>query len=221
VTKNRFYELLPRHLKTATNRKVSALVEDPLFEPESTEAIIGQLGTSTGLSSTELERNPILPELTPQRQKQQLTIAAAVGEDGSVGAAAYYDDLIGSIEANGGIVSDRNRLFNTLWSSWTPPIAVDRWTNFYRYVWTGEGDARVNGEYITKDPDGSQTVVWVVQTDGTLLRTEVAIYSGSIGSHAAGTIDGQLVQDSSRRIYSWNAADSQWRRQLRPCSGRP
>jgi hypothetical protein len=210
VTKNRFYELLPRHLKTATNRKVSALVEDPLFEPESTEAIIGQLGTSTGLSSTELERNPILPELTPQRQKQQLTIAAAVGEDGSVGAAAYYDDLIGSIEANGGIVSDRNRLFNTLWSSWTPPIAVDRWTNFYRYVWTGEGDARVNGEYITKDPDGSQTVVWVVQTDGTLLRTEVAIYSGSIGSHAAGTIDGQLVQDSSRRIYSWNAADSQW-----------
>jgi hypothetical protein len=209
VPQHRYYDLLPRYLKTSQNKRASAIAEDILYDPESFEPVEGQIGDVTSVREQDLLRDPLISEINEERRNNQLSVGVVTGADGAVNEGAFYADLLGQIVSNGGIVSNTIRLFDTDWFSWTPPIDVDKWTNFVRYVWTGEGDARVNGEYITKDPGGSKATLYLVEGPSTFTAVNVELTIDTIGDFTSGTTIGQLREDPyvNRIIYRWDGAN--------------
>lgn len=206
---NRFFDLLPKYLKTQVNRKTSALSADLLFEPEDSEQILGQVGDVSGVSAADLARTPQIHEPDPERRAHQLSVAAVLGVDGSIEGASFLSDLIGHVSSNGGLVGDQARLLDTGYWAWNPPIDADRWTNFHRYVWIGPGEARTSAEYITKDPEGSRVVLHRVDGPSSFTPVTVTVSSVALGSFPAGTSVGQLREDGTtadRIIYRWDGS---------------
>ena len=203
------FEQLPDYLKTTHNNREYWITDDPLYEPERAEFVIGWIGDTDVLSEEDLQRTPPLPAPTPARERYQLTIGATYIDPATQErqSGAFYQDLVGQIEANGGIVGDDpNRVFSTNFYSWAPPFDFDKHVNFGRYFWTGAGAADVNGEYVTKEPVGSRTVLhewtgsdWVTRI---VSLNDGLPVSGSVGDYA---------EDSSgnvRRIFRWDGI--QW-----------
>lgn len=208
MPQHRFYDLLPRYLKTSQNRRSAAIGEDLLYDPEEFDPIEGQIGDMTGVSDAELARDPLVPEINESRQRNQLSVAVVADIDGSVEASAFYYDLLGQIDSNGGITSSIRRVLDTDWFAWTPPFDPDRWMNYQRYVWLGEGEARVNGEYVTKDPNGSRTVLHLVEGQRQITRQIVEL-SATAHPFSSGTTAGQLREDCTdptRPIYRWDGS---------------
>lgn len=215
MTENRAFKFLPSRLKTPYNKRSMSVTDDVLFEPENFGIVEGQIGDSTGLTERQLAREPFIAEIDDERKAYQLSVAVtsrAGGEaTGNIETAAFYTDLIRQIRSNGGLVDDHSRLFASGWSAWAPPIDYDRWVNFARYYWTGPGDSRIQGEYITKDPDGSQTVLYTISGIN-VQRVLVPISKVAHASFPGGSTVGQLLEDGTdpmRRIYRWNG--SEWR----------
>lgn len=212
MAENRFYELLPQRLKTAINRRSAHASEDVAFEPENFEFVEGQIGDDTGVSADDLARSPFIEERDADRTNYQLSVAVVSREDpldenSRINRGAFYTDLIGHLSAEGGITSDHSRLFDSGWYAWTPPIAYDKWTNFQKYFWTGPGVAAVQGEYITKEPAGTRTNLYVSTSATEAEKVQVEIRTDAKGSWGAGTAVGDLREDTTtedRKVYRWN-----------------
>lgn len=206
----RFFDLLPRYLKTKHNDRSTAIAEDVMYDPEDFEPVEGYIGDAMLLEQEELERNPKIPEINEERSSYQLSVSVVSGESESdVVAGAFYNDIIGQLRSNNADIDNHSRIFSSSYFEWCPPIDIDRWTNFHRYVWTGEGDAKLNGEYVTKDPAGSRTVLWRVDSSSTITRVVVQQSAVEVGSFTNGTAIGDLKEDCTdpnRRIYRWNGS---------------
>lgn len=205
----RAFEQIPDNLKTPHNNREYWIADDPLFEPERAEFVIGWIGDTSELSEEDLERTPALPAPTPERQRYQLTIGSTYLDPDTQErlSGAYYQDLVGQIEANGGIVGDDpNRVFETRFYAWAPPIDFDKLVNFGRYFWIGAGAADVNGEFVTKEPGGSRTVIYEWTGSEFVKRTCLLV-----PSLPASASTGDYAEDSSsalRRIFRYDGI--QW-----------
>lgn len=205
----RAFEQLPDYLKTTQNNREFWIADDPLYEPERADFVIGWVGDTSVLSEEDLERTPPLPAPTPERQRYQLSIGSTYIDPASQQrlSGAFYQDLVGQIEANGGIVGDDpNRVFETRFYSWAPPMDFDKHINFGRYFWTGAGAADVNGEFVTKEPAGSRTVLY--EWTGTVFKVRVCQLVNGLPVVA---VAGDYAEDASlntRRIFRYNG--TQW-----------
>jgi len=205
----RVFTNYPESLKTDQNNRETFVADDPLFEPEQANFLNGFIGDVSNLTTDDLSRTPLILEITPERQKYQLSVATTfINPDTQVRESyASYTDMTRQIEANGGDTSDPNRVFSTEFYAWTPPIDYDKHINFSRYQWVGSGTANVQGEYVTKEPAHSKTVVH--ELDGAVLTAhDVEIEIGLPVPGPAGT----FVEDAStveRFIYRSDGADSQ------------
>jgi hypothetical protein len=169
----------PELLRTRQNNRETFIADDPSFEPEQADFVNGFIGDFSVLTDEDLARTPPILEGTSERQKYQLTVGAnfisPITQDRL--AVATYTDLVNQIDANGGFTNDPNRVFSTDFYAWTPPIDYDKHINFSRYLWTGVGTADVQGEYVTKEPSHSKTLIHV--WDGTTLTAKtVLIFNG-------------------------------------------
>lgn len=158
----RVFNLYPDFLKTPQNDRETFAADDVLFEPENASFVNGFIGDSSPLSQEDLERNPLIREINNERQKYQLSVGSTLIDPSTQErlGAAFYTDLLRQISVNGGLVENPNRVFSTNLYTWTPPIDYDKHINFNRYLWVGEGTADVNGEYVTKEPSHSKTVIY-------------------------------------------------------------
>jgi hypothetical protein len=203
MTQNRAYTLLPEYLKTIYNRRSTKILEDIAFEPENFSRVEGQIGSKIGVTQSEIDREPFIPERNLEREAYQLSVAVTGN-----GNMSFYTDLIGQLRGEDVDVSDHSKLFDADWYSWTPPIDIDMWTNFHRYVWTGAGEARYQGEYITREAQGNRTVLYEVVNGGGVAR-DVALSSVAKASFTDGNEIGDLKEDctdSKRRIYRWSGS---------------
>jgi hypothetical protein len=146
----------------------------------------------------------VISETDASTDAYQLSIGSVEIDpvSGAYQYGAFYTDLINQIAANGGLTSNPNRLFETGFYSWSPPIDYDKHINFSSYFWTGPGDALENGEYITREVSGSQTYVHL--WNGTTLT---AMPVGLVNGLPAPDAPGVLVEDTStpaRIIYVSN-----------------
>ena len=196
------------YLKTPHNDQETYVADDMMYEPENADFHLGYIGTGDLLTPLDLERTPLLHESTPLRQKYQLSIGATYIEPAFLvrESAAFYNDLIGQIAANGGLVDDPNRIFETDFYAWTPPIDYDKHMNFSRYFWIVPGEAAdIHGVYITKEPQASKTSIY--EFDGSVFnRIEVPIVDGLPAVGAAG----EYVEDASlqaRPIFRSNGTN--------------
>jgi len=200
----RAFNFLPEYLRTAQNSREYSVADDVMFEPERLGFVSGYIGDVGVLQARDLERTPQIIEETDQRQKYQLGIGTAYvnPETQAYRNGVFYSDLVQHLDANGAYTNNPNRLFETPFYSWTPPIDYDKHINFSRYFWTGVGTADVNGEYITKEPAGSQTVVYEV-VNGALVKRVVRIELFFPSSPNIGDIV-EIASTMDRLTYRWN-----------------
>jgi hypothetical protein len=206
VIQRRFFTSLPAYLQTNRNNLESAVLDDLFYEPEQSEFISGFIGDTSKLSEQDLARTPLLKENKAIRQKYQFSIGVAQIDPNTQNyiSGAFYDDLLNHLLLNGAIINDPNRIFSAYYYAWSPPIDYDKIVNPARYFWTGNGNAVLNGEYITKEAAGSQTKIH--QFNGfSLIANSVTIVNGL---PISGTT-GQIVEDVSsndRLLYKWNGS---------------
>lgn len=204
----RAFTSYPDYLKTPRNDQETYVADDMMYEPENADFHLGYIGTGDLLTPLDLERTPLLHEETAFRQKYQLSIGATYIEPAFLvrESAAFYSDLVGQIAANGGLVEDPNRIFETDFYAWTPPIDYDKHMNFSRYFWIVPGEAAdIHGVYITKEPQASKTTIY--EFDGSVFnRIEVPIVDGLPAVGASG----EYVEDASfpaRPIFRSNGTN--------------
>ena len=198
----RAFNSLPDYLKTPSNDRETYILDDALFEPANASLINGYIGDVSNLSAIDLERKPQIKETTSTRQKYQLSLGG-VHVDPSTevySGGAFYTDILGQIMANGGIITDPNRLFETSYYVWTPPIDYDKHINYSRYFWTGSGNATDTAEYILKEQQGSQTVIY--KHDGTSYKVIPVTIGDTPTNPSIGTIWEDFNDD--RTIKEWD-----------------
>lgn len=206
VVERRAFSRLPCYLQTDQNNRDMFITDDVMFEPERAGFLNGYIGDTSVVPDSDLARVPPINESNEERQKYQLSLGAVLvnPETDERTGGAFYSDLVGQINSNGGLVDDPNRIFATPFYAWTPPIDYDKHINFNRYYWTGDGNAEVNGEYVTKEPIASQTILHEI-TSNTVVSKTVHISNTAPSTPLVGT----LWEDSSdfnRLTYRWNGS---------------
>jgi len=203
----RAYNRLPSYLQTDQNNRETYITDDVMFEPERAGFVSGYIGNTDKLTATDMERHPKIYETSAERQKYQLSLGAVMVDPDTElrSGGAFYDDIVGQLAANGGIVDNPNRLFETPFYTWTPPIDYDKHINFSRYHWVGAGNAEVNGEYIAKEPQGSQTKLWEV-VNGALIVHDVLISQSAPIAPSGGQL-WENSSDTNRKISKWDGSN--------------
>ncbi len=206
MVETRFSGLLPDYLKTTYNQTTVPLLEDRLFEPENGKHIHGYVGDTTGFTEGQLNDLTRIPEKNTSDYTDQLSISAVYVNDvnGSKQGGTFSTDVLGLISSNGGYTDDVKRLYDTNYYVWAPPIDYDKFINFSRYYWVGDGDASTSGEFIVSEARGTTVYVHVFET-GTLVKKTVAV-----GSQPSSPSIDDLWEDSSdnnRKIRKYNGSN--------------
>lgn len=205
----RAFNYIPEYLRTDQNNREFSIADDVLFEPESATFLSGYIGLGDILEPEDLERSPLLLEQNSVRQGYQLSVGSAYLNPTTkkYESVAFYTDAVNQIRNNGGFVDNANRVFGTNYYAWTPPIDYDKHVNHARYYWVGDGNAEVNGEYITREPAGSQTIVYRVN-GSTFDKIDVVFVENLSTVLAAGVI----VEDvSTTNRYLYESDGTSWR----------
>lgn len=80
-----------------------------------------------------------IQEPDEERQNYQLEPGmVSTNTSGVITNALNYPDLINYISDNNGVVSNQQRLFETDYYSWAPPIDIDKFVNYSQYYWFGD-----------------------------------------------------------------------------------
>lgn len=135
---------LPAVFQTVTEKKFFDATFDQVFSKKDSSLLYGYLGRRTpGIY------NPIsdfyLPEPNKDRTWWQLEATAfAKNADSTKTNIFFYDDLLTRINYYGGNTLNQDRLFESEYYSWAPPIDVDMFTNYQNYYWIDQGLPVIN-----------------------------------------------------------------------------
>ena len=207
MSENRVYNQLPKHFQTKANKRLLGLTADPLWEPANVEQFQGMIGDTANISETTRAKTPPLASRDNTTDLLSTTVIVH-DEAGNPITGAFFGDLFGHLKA-AGTPDEIENVFECPFFSFTPPIDFDRWTNFQKYVWTGEGSAVDLAEYILKDPVGTKIVLHVVTDEG-FQETPVIVGTGSIGSGFPSSPTGTYREASfveGRPIYRFDGSD--------------
>jgi hypothetical protein len=143
VKKRRSIELLPVALQTETLSKFFAATVDHLLQPESVEFVAGYIGSKPSYYNSATDY--YVSEPTKERVDYQLPVTA-ISVDSNSGQTTnvmFYDDLINLLKFYGANVGNHSRLFDQEYYSWSPPIDIDKFINYTKYVWVPTGPSAI------------------------------------------------------------------------------
>lgn len=134
-----YIQKLPAVFQTVTEKKFFDATFDQVFSKKDSSLLHGYIGRRVGGAY-----NPVndfyIPEPNKDRTWRQLEATAfARNEDTTKTNVLFYDDLLARINYYGGNTLNQDRLFNSGYYSWAPPIDVDMFTNYHNYFWIDTG----------------------------------------------------------------------------------
>lgn len=134
-----YIKKLPAVFQTVTEKKFFDATFDQVFSKKDSDYLAGYLGRRNPGNY-----NPIsdfyLPEPSKNRTWWQLEPTAfARNADTSKTNIFFYDDLLEHIEYYGGNTLNQDRLFNSEYYSFGPPIDYDMFINYHDYYWVEQG----------------------------------------------------------------------------------
>ena len=139
-----YIKKLPAVFQTVTEKKFFDATFDQVFSKKDSDLLNGFLGRRDPGSY-----NPItdfyLPEVNKNRTWWQLEATAfARTEDSTKSNIFFYEDLLNRIDSLGGNTLNQDRLFESEYYSWAPPIDFDMFINYQNYYWIDQGLAAIN-----------------------------------------------------------------------------
>ena len=130
----KYIQKLPAVFQTATEKKFFDATFDQVFSKKDSDLVYGYLGRRLPG-----EYDPVndfyVPEPTKNRTWWQLEATSlAYNADGTKSNIFFYDDLLNHINYYGGNTLNQDRLFQSEYYSWSPPIDPDMFTNYQNYT---------------------------------------------------------------------------------------
>lgn len=130
-----YVKKLPAVFQTVTEKKFFDATFDQVLSKKDSDYLAGYLGRRNPGSY-----NPIsdfyIPEPSKNRTWWQLEPTAfSKTEDGTKSNVFFYEDLLDNIEYYGGNTLNQDRLFNSEYYSFGPPIDYDMFVNYHDYYW--------------------------------------------------------------------------------------
>ena len=132
----KLYKKLPGVLQTTAIKNFFESTVEQLFSPANVEVINGFLGKQ---DSNQFNVNgSFLRESTANRHHYSLTPAVNTlnQETGESENFIFYDELVDKLKVYGVDTKDHNRLFSTNYTSFLPPIDIDKFVNYQEYFWS-------------------------------------------------------------------------------------
>jgi len=134
-----YIKRLPAVFQTVTEKKFFDATFDQVFSKKDSDLLSGYIGRRNPG-----DYNPItdfyLPEPSKNRTWWQLEATAyARTADSTKTNIFFYDDLLERIEYYGGNTLNQDRLFESKYYSFGPPIDYDMFTNYENYYWVEQG----------------------------------------------------------------------------------
>ncbi len=138
-----YIKRLPAVFQTVTEKKFFDATFDQVFSKKDSDLLAGYLGRRNPGSY-----NPItdfyIPEPSKNRTWWQLEATAyARNADTTKSNVFFYDDLLETIEYYGGNTLNQDRLFESEYYSFGPPLDYDMFINYQNYYWVEQGLAAI------------------------------------------------------------------------------
>lgn len=200
-----YIKQLPAVFQTVTEKKFFDATFDQVFSKKDSELLAGYIGRRpSGLF------DPIndyyLPEPSKNRTWRQLEATVfARNEAAEKSNILFYDDLVEKIEYYGGNTLNHDRMFESQYYSFGPPINYDMFINYHKYFWVEEGlpTIEISGvvgsdiigltEYIT--PDTATPPNFKIMSGMTIALLDDATYATPhVVENIGGCVGIRLVQ---------------------------
>src|SRR5574337_3042 len=137
---------LPSVLQTKVEKNFISATLDQATSKKDSALLQGFIGERTPGNFDPIN-DFYIPEVNKDRTWWQLEATAFSRDtDQSKTNILFYPELIERIKYYGGDVSNHDRLFNSEYYSWAPPIDFDMFINYQNYYWV---DARIPAFTIT------------------------------------------------------------------------
>jgi hypothetical protein len=126
---------LPAVFQTETEKKFFDATFDQVFSKKDSDQLFGYLGRRVpGLYDP--VNDFYIPEPSKDRTWWQLEATSfAKNVDGTKSNIFFYQDLLNRINYYGGNTLNQDRLFESEYYSWAPPIDFDMFVNYQNYYW--------------------------------------------------------------------------------------
>jgi hypothetical protein len=139
-----YVKRLPAIFQTVTEKKFFDATFDQLLSKKDSDLLNGYLGRRNPGNY-----NPItdyyIPESSKNRTWWQLEATAfAQNTDTTKSNIFFYEDLLNRINSLGGNTLNQDRLFESEYYSWAPPIDFDMFINYQNYYWIDQGLPTIN-----------------------------------------------------------------------------
>ena len=130
---------LPPVFQTVTEKKFFDATFDQVFSKKDSEYLAGYLGRRAPGTFDPIN-DFYIPQGTKNRTWWQLE-PTAYSRDTNYAKSNlfFYEDLLDKIEFYGGNTANQDRLFESNYYSWAPPIDVDMFVNYHCYYWVSQG----------------------------------------------------------------------------------
>ncbi len=134
-----YIKKLPAIFQTVTEKKFFDATVDQVFSKKDSDLLYGYIG-----QRIPGQYNPVndfyLPEPSKDRTWWQLEATAfSRNADSTKSNIFFYDDLLNRINYYGGNTLNQDRLFESEYYSWAPPIDFDMFINYQNYYWVEAG----------------------------------------------------------------------------------
>lgn len=139
VERRQTIKRLPVVHQTETLQRFFSATVDHLFQPHASEQLSGYIGRRPLYVNPEEDFYLQEPDETRQAYSLEPLMISTATTGTTLRNALFYDDLINNLRFQGGRTSDHNRLFETEYYSWSPPLDLDMLCNPGEYYWVADG----------------------------------------------------------------------------------
>ena len=134
-----YIKKLPAVFQTVTEKKFFDATFDQVFSKKDSDLLYGYIGQRIP-GFYDPVSDFYLPEPSKDRTWWQLEATAfSKNADGTKSNVFFYDDLLNRINYYGGNTLNQDRLFESEFYSWAPPIDFDMFINYQNYYWVDQG----------------------------------------------------------------------------------
>ncbi len=134
-----FIKRLPAVFQTAIEKKFFDATVDQLFTKKDSDYLSGYLGRHNP-GYYDPQNDFYLPEISKNRTTWQLEpVTYSLTSAATKTNILFYEDLLDHLKLYGGNVGNQDRLFESEYYSFAPPIDYDMFINYQNYYWIEQG----------------------------------------------------------------------------------
>ena len=165
IDRSRFINLLPSYHQNDTLKNFTSSSIENLFTPGNDITLNGYIGEKPSWYNPSFDY--YIPEITSKRKFYQFSASTVVyDQDNNIyDSIITYPDYVDSLAVSGAITDNQSRLFETEYYTWAPSIDMDKFLNYFFYIWVSLNSSPSDPDYITIDKSSRDKNPWSISNN--------------------------------------------------------